>query len=113
MITTWPRQRKRYYKCIKISLKNIVKHDFVIDKLLQASNMSNKIVIHTLQLMKLYLIYLYDNGKKLPIINKQFITSVMKDFYDIYYKDIQGETLDYRYMKTTLNNILLNTLKDL
>ena len=111
--------------------------------------MSNKVVIHTLQLIKLYFIHLYDTNQKIPTINRQFITSVMKtvcipptqgrvpsettkgikdnlkDFYDIHYKNIQGETLNYRYINTVLdyiaidiltmyeNNTLLNTLKDL
>ena len=123
-----------YYKCIKTSLKSIVKHDFVIDKLIQASNMSNKVVIHTLQLIKLYFIHLYDNGEKIPTINKQFITSVMKtvcilptqgrfpsestkgiknnlkEFYDIHYKNIQGETLNYKYMNTVLDYLAINIL---
>jgi transposase len=123
-----------YYKCIKTSLKSIVKHDFVIDKLIQASNMSNKVIIHTLQLMKLYFIYLYDNGEKIPTINRQFITSIMKtvcipptqgrapsettkgikdnlkDFYDIHYKNIQGETLNYKYMNTVLDYLAIDIL---
>jgi hypothetical protein len=123
-----------YYKCIKTSLKSIVKHDFVIDKLIQASNMSNKVVIHTLQLIKLYFIHLYDTNLKIPTINRQFITSVMKtvcipptqgrvpsettkvikdslkDFYDIHYKNIQGETLNYRYMNTVLDYLAIDIL---
>lgn len=123
-----------YYKCIKTSLKSIVKQDFVIDKLIQASNMSNKVVIHTLQLIKLYFIHLYDTNQKIPTINRQFITSVMKtvcipptqgrvpsettkgikdnlkDFYDIHYKNIQGETLNYRYMNTVLDYLAIDIL---
>ncbi len=96
--------------------------------------MSNKIVIHTLQLMKLYLTYLYDNEEKLPTINRQFITSVMKtvcvlptqgrapnestkgikdnlkDFYDIHYKHLQGETLNYRYMNSVLDYLAIDIL---
>src|ERR1700739_2795938 len=105
-------EKNSYYKCIKTSLKSIIKHDFVIDKLIQSSNMSNKIVIHTLQFIKLYFIHLYDINNKFPVINRQFITSVMKilcisptkgnpsdttkvikdtlkKFYDIHYKHIQ------------------------
>jgi hypothetical protein len=33
----------------------------------------NKIVIHTYQFLKLYLIYLYDNKKEFPVINEDFI----------------------------------------
>lgn len=129
-----PPDKEKYYKCIKTSLKSIVKHDFVIDKLVQASDMTNKVVIHTLQLMKLYFIHLYDNGEKLPTINRQFITSVMKtvcvsptqgrvpsestkgiknnlkEFYDVHYKKQQGEELDYKHMNTVLDYLAIDIL---
>src|SRR5438445_9930154 len=69
---------KHHYKAIKTSLKSIIKNYTNIRKINGVVIMCNKIVIHTLQLMKLYIIHLYDNNEKLPIINKQFITSVMK-----------------------------------
>ena len=65
-----------YYKCIKTSLKSITKNDFVISKINDTAIMANKIVIHSLQFLKLYLIHLYDNNEKLPVINKQFINSI-------------------------------------
>lgn len=47
-----------YYKCIKTSLKSIAKNDFVISKINDTTIMANKIVIHSLQFLKLYLIHL-------------------------------------------------------
>ena len=67
-----------YYKCIKTSHKSIAKNDFVISKINDTTIMANKIVIHSLQFLKLYLIHLYDNNEKLPVINKQFINSILK-----------------------------------
>ena len=108
-----------YYKCIKTSLKSIAKNEFVISKLNNTAIMSNKIVIHSLQFLKLYLIHLFDNNQKLPVINKQFINSILKTvcsssakgrppsettkgikdtlkiFYDLHYGDLQGEELNY------------------
>ena len=67
-----------YYKCIKTTLKSIAKNNFVISKINDTAVMANKIVIHSLQFLKLYLIHLYDNNEKLPVINKQFINSILK-----------------------------------
>ena len=64
-----PDKSTPYYKCIKTSLKNVAKNNFVISKINDAVSMSNKIVIHSLQFLKLYLIHLYDNGYALHVIN--------------------------------------------
>lgn len=123
-----------YYKCIKTSLKGIVKYDFVIDNLIQSSNMCNKIVSHTLQLLKLYLLYRTDKKLDLPKIDKQFVNAVMKTvckaptlglrpsestqgikenlkvFYDTHYKDLQKEELNYRYMNTVLDYLAIDII---
>ena len=123
-----------YYKCIKTSLKSIAKNDFVISKLNDATIMANKIVIHSLQFLKLYLIHLYDNNEKLPIINKQFINSILKTvcssaskgrppsettkgikdtlkiFYDLHYRDLQCEELNYVHMNTILDYLCIDII---
>ena len=123
-----------YYKCIKTSLKSIAKNDFVISKINDTAVMANKIVIHSLQFLKLYLIHLYDSNEKLPIINKQFINSILKTvcsssskgrppsettkgikdtlkiFYDLHYKDLQGEELNYVYMNTILDYLCIDII---
>ena len=123
-----------YYKCVKTSLKSIAKNDFVITKINDTTVMANKIVIHSLQFLKLYLIYLYDNNEKLPIINKQFINSILKTvcsssskgrppsettkgikdtlkiFYDLHYGDLQGEELNYVHMNTILDYLCIDII---
>ena len=73
-----PYPGKVFYKCIKTSLKNIVRDDIVIEKLNDAATRANNIMVHTLQLLKLYLLHCYDTGVQLPLIDRQFVTSVMK-----------------------------------
>ena len=38
----------------------------------------NKIVIHTLLFMKLYLLDYFEKNNKLPIINKEFVNACLK-----------------------------------
>ena len=40
--------------------------------------MANKIVIHTLQFMKLYLLHIIHNSASLPKIDKKFVVECMK-----------------------------------
>lgn len=69
---------KPFYQTIKTSLKSVVKDPIVIEKLTNAAFLTNRIMTHTLQFMKLFFIHLYDNGKPLPTLDKPFVTSVMK-----------------------------------
>ena len=66
-------------KCIKVPIKHILKHpDISLPKITNTVILANKIVIHTLQFMKLYLLDYYNKNNKLPEINKKFINSCMK-----------------------------------
>lgn len=57
---------KNYFKCVKVPLKHVLKHqDVNIDKITDATMRANKIVIHTLQFIKLYLLDYYDKNNKL------------------------------------------------
>jgi hypothetical protein len=118
-------QTKSYFQCIKTSLKSVVKNPVVIEKLTDAAVLANHIMIHTLQFMKLYFIYCYDNGQPLPKLDRPFITSVMKtlceaptsgrpakaetvllkarleEFHREHYAPI--ETLNYRHLNTVLD----------
>ena len=49
-----------------------------IPKITDAVLMCNKIVIHSLMFMKLYLLDYYETNKSLPIINDDFVNSCMK-----------------------------------
>ena len=74
-----PDKNQDYYKCVKVPLKQVVKHyDINQPKINDLVIKAHKIVIHTLQFMKLYLIYHYDLNNELPTIDKQFINCCMK-----------------------------------
>ena len=68
-----------YFKCIKVPLKHVIKHsDINIPKIQESAIMANKIVIHTLQYMKLYLLNYYNKHNELPAIDKTFINTCIK-----------------------------------
>jgi hypothetical protein len=69
-----------FFKSIKTSLKSILKHtDINTTKINNAVIRANKIVIHTLHYLKLYLLDYYEkNNNSLPIISKEFINNTMK-----------------------------------
>jgi len=69
-----------FFKSTKTSLKSVLKHPEINTKLLNdAVVKSNKIVIHTLQFLKLYLLDYYENNSQtLPIVSKELINNVMK-----------------------------------
>ena len=70
-----------YFKCVKVPITHILKHqDINISKITDTVIMANKIVIHTLQFMKLYLLNHYNKHNTLPVIDKSFInTCTMKN----------------------------------
>ena len=82
-----PDPSKSYYKAIKQNLTNIVKHKEVQDTLLDVVLSSHKIVVHTLQFMKMYLLFSYDTQDSLPKIDRAFITNIMKVICDKSTKD--------------------------
>lgn len=122
-----PDSSKPHYRCIKTSLKSVVKEKIVIDKLTDTAIRANNIMIHTLQFMKLYFIHCYDTNIPLPVIDKQFIMSVMKilckppttgrapsektkaikhvlkEFHEQHYKSSMIDELNYRDMTGTLD----------
>ena len=120
-----------FYKSTKTSLKSILKHhELNTTKINDVVIKAHKIVIHTLQFLKLYMLDSYEtNNHILPEIDKVYILNVMKIvcgekhtntgrppnketielheklilFYNQHYKPYtQPEQLDYEYM----NNIL-------
>ena len=52
------------YQCIKTSLKSVVKDDSVIAIIMEAALRANGIMIHTLQLLKLYNLIRYEDTKE-------------------------------------------------
>ena len=71
---------KSYIQTIKTSLKSIIKNTANIEKLQDAAIRSNRIMIHTLQFLKLYFIYLFENGHPLPKIAPKFVNSFTHKF---------------------------------
>jgi hypothetical protein len=117
------------HKAIKTSLKSIAKNDVVIEKLNEVVIMTNKIVIHTLQFMKLYFIDCYDTNKDIPYINRALVKCFMKVlckaptqgrkpkdetikckeeleiFYKKHYSYLKTEELHYTHMNTILDYV--------
>ena len=119
-----------FFKSVKTSLKSILKHpEFNEAKINNVVIKAHKIVIHTLQFMKLYFLYHYETNGILPEINKVLILNIMKVvcgekhtkmgkppnketvelqeqltiFYKKHYKPYtQPEQLDYEYMSNVL-----------
>lgn len=131
---------KPYYKAIKQNLSNIVKHKEVQDTLLDVVLSSHKIVVHTLQFMKMYMLFSYDTQDGLPKIDHAFITNIMKvicdkstkepvkkrgrppkadttnlrktfeQFYDEHYPSGQVDPISYKNMNTTLDYLAIDIL---
>ena len=123
------------YQTIKTRLKSIVRSEIVIEKLTKTAIMANRIMIHCLNFIKLYMIHCYDNNLELPIIDKLFVTSVMKimcvvqtrgrppkketkelkkqlsDFYNTHYKYLRVDNaISYLHMNTILDYMAIEVI---
>jgi hypothetical protein len=121
-----------FFKSTKTSLKSILKHPEInTKKINDAVIKAHKIVIHTLQFLKMYILHHYQTySHTIPIIDKVLILNVMKvvcgekhtnqgrfpkketlelienltSFYTEHYKPYtQPEQLDYEYMSNVLS----------
>ena len=125
-----------FFKCVKISLKNLLKHyEINQPKINDAVMKSHKIVIHTLQFMKLYILDSYNRTGEIPKIDKQFINSTMKilcsekprgkppkkevkelkekltSFYKEHYESTcKEDNLDYTHINTVLDYLTIDIL---
>ena len=124
-----------YFKCVKVPLKYITKHETTIQTINETVIKANKIVINTLQFMKLYCLKQYHETKTIPKINEDFINAVMKtlcvetstgrppskkiqelkkklkDFYDEDFSELTTkEELDYQHMNTILDYLATDIL---
>jgi hypothetical protein len=125
-----------YFKCIKVPIKHILKNPEInASKINNAVMKCNKITIHTLLFMKLYLLDYYEKNNKLPNIDKVFVNSCMKIlcnenasgrppskdtkelkdkltiFYDKEYKPlIQNDPLDYTHLNTVLDYMTISII---
>ena len=69
---------KPYYKTVKHNLSKIVKNDNVQTTLLNVVLQAQKIQVHTLLFLKMYLLHLYETGVTLPKIDCGFIRNIMR-----------------------------------
>jgi hypothetical protein len=99
-----------FFKSIKTSLKNVLKHPEINAKILNdAVVKSNKIVIHTLQFLKLYLLDYYENNNQtLPVVSKELINNSMKvvcgEKTEKRGKPAKNETIEMKDILTTFYN---------
>jgi hypothetical protein len=99
-----------FFKSIKTSLKSVLKHPEINTKILNdAVVKSNKIVIHTLQFLKLYLLDYYENNNQtLPAISKELINNSMKvvcgEKTEKRGKPAKNETIEMKDILTTFYN---------
>ena len=62
-----------FYKTIKVPLTHVLKHkDVNLSKINEVVIKAHKIIIHTLQFVKLYLLNYYEEHGTLPVIDKVF-----------------------------------------
>lgn len=125
---------KPFFHCIKTSLRQVARNPLVISRLEDAVLMSNKIVIHALQFIKLYLIDCYDRKIPFPLIDKPFVVAVMKIlcqepssgrppssktqdlkeelrcFYYAYYEPLKTDNLHYTHMNTVLDYLAIDII---
>ncbi len=67
-----------FMKTNKDNLLNIVKDETILPIIEELVLRTNKIVIHAYQFLKLYLLHLYKNNKKFPLLDKEFICDIFK-----------------------------------
>ena len=118
------------FKATKLSLKHVLKNPEInSEKITKAVITCNKIVIHTLMFMKLYLLDYFEKNNKLPKIDDDFVNACLKiqcsiednrgkspsketiklknklkTFYDKHYKpNIVDENLSYTHLNTVLD----------
>lgn len=67
-----------YMKTNKDNIKNVIRDNNLLTTINELTIKTNKIVIHTYQFLKLYLLNLYENNKSFPILDKEYICNIFK-----------------------------------
>ena len=75
------------YKCVKTSLKSIIKNGTTLPIINKMVCNMNQIVVHTYHFLKLYCINQFNTTGTLPIIDKKFVVLIMKTIAEA---DIRG-----------------------
>ena len=63
---------------IKTNIKNIIKSKTFLNKINDTVIKVNKIIIHTYNYLKLYLLHLYETNQEFPILDDSFIRMIIK-----------------------------------
>ena len=67
-----------YYKCVRQRLTNILVYPDHAKNIQEAVSRVHRIVIHTLQFIKLYFLHLYNTNQDLPKLTDEFVLNVIK-----------------------------------
>jgi len=121
----------KYYKCIKIPLKSIIRRNSDIIPITNAVNKGSKIVTYALQFIKLYSLKYYKKYNELPKIDSNFIRcslrvvcknsgkstkdnellNKMKNFYSKEFKNLNvEENLNYDGLATLFEYLVIEIM---
>jgi hypothetical protein len=67
-----------YMKTNKDNIKNVLRNNNLLPIINDITTRTNKIIIHSYQFLKLYLLHLYDNNKPFPELDKEYICDIFK-----------------------------------
>lgn len=67
-----------YMKTTKDNIKNVIRDKSLIENINKIVINTNKIVVHSYNFLKLYMLHLYENNKQFPILDKEFICDIFK-----------------------------------
>jgi hypothetical protein len=117
-----------YYKCVRQRLENILLDPKYAEPIQEAVYRVHRIVIHTLQFIKLYFLHLYGTDQELPKLTDDFVTNVMKVICiesmkghiekrtrrppkqeTIYLQDLLSKFFNEHYRSTIFNNDILDS----
>ena len=67
-----------YMKTNKDNIKNVIRDEKLLPLINDITIRTNKIVIHSYQFLKLYLLHLYENNQSFPVLDKEYICDIFK-----------------------------------
>ena len=67
-----------YMKTTKDNIKNVIRDVNLLNTINDIVIRTNKIVIHSYNFLKLYLLNLYENNQPIPKVDKEFICDIFK-----------------------------------
>ena len=67
-----------YMKTNKDNIMNVIRVENLLPLINDITIRTNKIVIHSYQFLKLYLLHLYENNQPFPVLDKEYICDIFK-----------------------------------